>query len=1000
MLLLIILDMRAMNKLLRYLGIIALTLTVSLNGSGQCNTNTSICAPGTAGPFNFVTPGPGVSSCLDWFGPNIGYIILHITSSGPLNMLIDGNSSSGFLDVSVFNIPAGQSPCTAIQNSANEIGCNYASASSGCNQFGTSFPCASSVPAPNVVAGQELMIVVENWSGSSSNFTLQLGPPPGAQTGPPNPAITPVGPFCVTSGSVQLIAADMGGTWSGPGVSSTGLFNPATAGIGTHTINYSVGTAPCNASSSTTITVTSATVSVSPAVTICSGASTTLTASGASTYSWTPGGSLSATSGASVTATPGSTTTYTVTGTTAGCNSTANVTVTVSPNPTVNAVTNQSVCAGTNVTSTVFSGGAAGTVYNWTNSNTAIGLGASGSGPLPAFTATNSSGSPISGTITVTPTLGACTGNPITFTITVNGSNTTVSPNATICSGGSTTLTAGGATSYSWSPGSGLSATSGATVTANPLVTTTYTVTGTTAGCTSTATVTVTVGGNPTVNAVANQTYCAGDAAPSVTFSGGPAGTVYDWTNSNTGIGAPASGVDTWPAFSATNAGAAAITSTITVTPSIGACIGNPITFDITVNPTPSITAGNNGPLCLGTTIDLTASNVVGGTYVWSGPNGYNNNTQNPTITNSVAGDFGTYTVTVTAAGCSNAATTTVVQNPGTQPTITQVGPYCANSTAVNLAASVAGGTWSGTGITNTATGLFDPASAVIGNNLITYTTANGCTNPATTTIVVNAIPTIQFAGDVLTGCAPLDVTLTDQSTPVSSAVTWTFGDGTPNSNQLGSVDHTFTSPGCYDITLSTTSNGCSNTATLQNYICVLPKAEASFYVDDATQTISDPTFTFINTSVNATTYSWEFGDGTGSTLIHPSHTYPALPGNYTVVLYADNAGGCIDSAKINVSIKDELIFHVPNAFTPDGDEFNNTFKPVFYSGYDPYSYTLTMYDRWGEILFESHDVELGWDGTYNNELAKEGIYTWTIKFKDIDNDKKMVYSGHVSLIE
>src|SRR5690606_27386405 len=131
----------------------------------------SICTPGTAGPFGFVNPGAAVSTCLDWFGPNTGYILLNITSSGPLNMLINGNATTGFLDVAVFNIPNGVAPCTAIQNTANQIGCNYASASSGCNQFGTSFPCASSVPAPMVSAGQTLMIVVENWSGSSSTFT-------------------------------------------------------------------------------------------------------------------------------------------------------------------------------------------------------------------------------------------------------------------------------------------------------------------------------------------------------------------------------------------------------------------------------------------------------------------------------------------------------------------------------------------------------------------------------------------------------------------------------------------------------------------------------------------------------------------------------------------------------------------------------------------------------------------------------------------------------------
>lgn len=983
-----------MNKKLLYSLLVVLTFVT--HGWSQCNTNTSICTPGTAGPFNFVSPGPAVSSCLDWIGPNTGYIILHITQSGPLNMLIDGNSSSGFLDVSVFNIPAGQSPCTAIQNTANEIGCNYASASSGCNQFGTYFPCASSVPAPNVTAGQELMIIVENWSGSSSNFTLQLGPPPGAQTGPPNPAITPVGPFCVTSSSVQLIAADMGGTWSGPGVSSTGLFNPATAGIGTHTINYSIGTAPCNASSSTTITVNSASVSVSPNVTICPGSSTTLTASGAATYSWTPSGSLSSSSGATVTATPASTTTYTVTGTTAGCNSTANVTVTVSGNPAVNAVTSQSVCAGNTVSAINFSGGAAGTTYSWTNSNTAIGLGASGNGSIPAFTATNNSGSPITATITVTPSLGACTGTPITFTITVNGSNTTASPDVTICSGSSTTLTASGATSYSWSPSGSLSSSSGASVTATPASTTTYTVTGTTAGCSSTATVTVTVGSTPTMNPVPDQTFCAGDAVPSFAFSGGGAGTVYDWTNSNTAIGAPAAGTDTWPAFTATNPGFSAIVSTVTITPSVGSCIGTPETFTITVNPLPVITAGNNGPLCEGSDIQLTASNVAGGSYNWTGPNSFN--IQNPTITGSVAADFGTYTVTVTAAGCSASATTTVVMNPGTPATITPAGPFCADASPVTLTTSVAGGVWSGNGITNTSTGAFDPSLAQIGNNTITYTPSNGCTLPATTVIVVNQLPVVQFSADVLTGCDPLQVQLTDLSVPASASVNWNFNDGS-SSTQTGTVSHLFTTPGCYDISLTSTSAaGCSSSAIMQNYICVVPQPDASFFVSDQTLTMEYSTVNCINTSLNATSYSWEFGDGATSNLVNPEHEYLAQPGNFLITLYASN-GVCVDSAQLVIGIADELIFHVPNAFTPDGDEYNNIFKPIFFSGFDPYNYTMVIYDRWGEILFETKNHEIGWDGTYTDQIAKEGIYTWTIRIKTTDNDEKKVFSGHVLLI-
>jgi hypothetical protein len=293
----------------------------------QCNTNNTICQPGVAGPFNLGTGSGAVSTCLDWMGTSqFGYIVLYITQSGPLNLLINGNATTGFLDVAVFNVPPGIAPCTAIQNNANQLGCNYASASSGCSQFGTAFPCASSVPAPNVVAGQVLMIVVEDWmNGASSNFTLQLGPPPGAQTGPPNTTINPIGPFCTTSPNTQLTAANSGGTWSGPGVSSTGLFNPSLAGAGTHTVTYSLGTAPCNSSSTTTVTVNAPPVLnlVSTNVScfgICDGTADAGSFPGA-TYAWTPIGQTTQTISNLC---PGN---YTVTVNQNGCISTSTVNI-------------------------------------------------------------------------------------------------------------------------------------------------------------------------------------------------------------------------------------------------------------------------------------------------------------------------------------------------------------------------------------------------------------------------------------------------------------------------------------------------------------------------------------------------------------------------------------------------------------------------------------------------------------------------------------------------
>ena len=234
-------------------------LLMSFLSNSQCNTNTSICTSGTAGPFAFNTPGTPVSTCLDFFGPSVSYITLHITTGGPLEMLIDANATNGFIDVAVFNVPPGLDPCVAIQNNANEIGCNYASNSSGCNQFGTTFGCPSSVPAPMVNAGDQLMIVVENWSGASFTFNLQLGS--GAQTGPPNPTITPVTPVIVSSPPINLSAVDGGGTWSsscGPCINNiTGQFYPAVAGSGIHNVCYDIGTSPCDAQDCINVEVSS-----------------------------------------------------------------------------------------------------------------------------------------------------------------------------------------------------------------------------------------------------------------------------------------------------------------------------------------------------------------------------------------------------------------------------------------------------------------------------------------------------------------------------------------------------------------------------------------------------------------------------------------------------------------------------------------------------------------------------------------------------------------------
>ena len=103
------------------------------------------------------------------------------------------------------------------------------------------------------------------------------------------------------------------------------------------------------------------------------------------------------------------------------------------------------------------------------------------------------------------------------------------------------------------------------------------------------------------------------------------------------------------------------------------------------------------------------------------------------------------------------------------------------------------------------------------------------------------------------------------------------------------------------------------------------------------------------------------------------------------------------------VQVIEELIYYVPNSFTPDGDIFNQTWQPIFTSGFDPYDFTVLVFNRWGEIVWESHDHNEAWDGGYgtgqNYQMCQDGTYTWRIEFKTRVNDERKVITGHVSLI-
>lgn len=134
-----------------------------------------------------------------------------------------------------------------------------------------------------------------------------------------------------------------------------------------------------------------------------------------------------------------------------------------------------------------------------------------------------------------------------------------------------------------------------------------------------------------------------------------------------------------------------------------------------------------------------------------------------------------------------------------------------------------------------------------------------------------------------------------------------------------------------------------------------------------------------------------------GQTEYCVSANYLACPNEMTsdcITIFIDS--NCLE----NMEVQDELMCYVPNSFTPDGNEFNQIFKPIFTVGYHPYNYKMLIFNRWGEPIFESLDSEIGWDGTYNGGLVQDGIYSWMIEFKMTNNDGKTHLVGHVNLLK
>ena len=288
--------------------------------------------------------------------------------------------------------------------------------------------------------------------------------------------------------------------------------------------------------------------------------------------------------------------------------------------------------------------------------------------------------------------------------------------------------------------------------------------------------------------------------------------------------------------------------------------------------------------------------------------------------------------------------------------------------------------------------------------------TSKYCTEQFTQTIAILAIPPIvDFSYTPPTGCVPMSVAFTNLSRFADAATfQWDFGDGM-TSTEVNPV-HIYKRADNYTVILSASnSTGQVVIETKQRIIQVYPRPTASFDVKPRLLYVPGGILYTSNLSFEGTIFSWDFGDGTFSSDQELEHTYRE-EGIYTIQLKASNQYGCSDSTQlVNVVrvVKGGQVL-VPNAFSPNlngsngssgggsmSDGKNDFFLPVMRGVTE---FELLIFNRWGELLFESRDASRGWDGSFNGRLCQQDVYMYKLTAK-FENGETVVRVGDINLI-
>ncbi|GIV29003.1 MAG: hypothetical protein KatS3mg028_0069 [Bacteroidia bacterium] len=307
-------------------------------------------------------------------------------------------------------------------------------------------------------------------------------------------------------------------------------------------------------------------------------------------------------------------------------------------------------------------------------------------------------------------------------------------------------------------------------------------------------------------------------------------------------------------------------------------------------------------------------------------------------------------------------------------------------------------------------TGLYFPSgfANIVKPDQTTYYTviANDVACPQQTItsgfwVNVLPLPTPNFVYDKIKGCRPLCVSIHANSSPSSVNTIWDFGYNLYANGD--SVRYCFEKAGVYPVKVFLIdSNGCKNTVTAPFGIEVYPRPEPSIYYSPSAPTLlkNEVEFEGVYNNGPVVYWHWDFGDimtlGDTANTQNANYTYTYVA-NYPVMLIAENVYGCRDTVYRLLSVNEEFSMYIPDVFTPNGDGLNDVFN-VRGAGFVEEGFEMRIYDRWGELIYKTNDVNKGWDGMVKGVPAKNDVYVYKIRcFTTVQNIKKE-FVGHVTL--